>query len=112
MMKCIVETTGEFMLLTNHSEEIPAHRPAVIIKDAFVEIKLERGELRVLAQVLPKEATDGQFVATLREFTKGIDRRDRKQAKKYKEQVKAAVLAYTAEFGYDLFGEQLEVEKK
>lgn len=111
MEKCIVETTGDFMLLSPRGEEIHAHRPTVIVKDAFVDIKLQRGEIRVLAQKLPSEASDVDFLVIVREMTKDLNRHDKKQATKYRKQVKAAVLAYAAEYGYDAFGEQISSEK-
>lgn len=60
-MKLLVETTADFMLMDmGGSQEIQAHRPAVVTKTPFINTRTADGQLDVLAQ-LSDEATDAEF---------------------------------------------------
>jgi hypothetical protein len=64
LLKCIVKTTGDFGLLNTTLEEIHYHRPSVTKHTAFVEQRILRGDLKLLAVRLPPEASDRDFRAT------------------------------------------------
>ena len=100
-MKCIVETTGEFMLLNIPTmEEIPADRPAVVFLTPFIDVRINRKELKVLARDLPKHASDEDFAEVFNTM---------------KDDKKAAVAAFCAEYGIDVEGnklDEMEVEVK
>ena len=89
-MKCIVETTGSFMLLNSTLEEIPSERPSVTTMGSFVDIRINKKELKVFARNLPRKASD-------EDFKKVLDIMDGK--------VKPAVEAYCAELGVTIDGE-------
>lgn len=92
-MKCIVETTGRFMLLNTTSEEIPSQRPSVTTMTPFVDVRINKKELKVLARNLPRKANDADFKEVL------VAMEGNK---------KAAVAAYAAEFGLTIDGEPLD----
>lgn len=93
IMKSIVETTGNFGLLNTNGDYIEATRPSVTKSTIFIEQRLVRGDLKVLAKDLPKEAEDADFVKFL-EDSKG--------------DVKLAVEAFCATFGRNAAGEAVE----
>lgn len=63
MGKVLAETTGNFMLVdpANSQNVLPHDRPGVIEKSAFFEERAMRGQIRVLNDELPDDATDAQF---------------------------------------------------
>lgn len=56
MNKCIVKTTGSFMLLTR-SGSINVGIATVVEKDSFVSDRIRKGDLEVLADNLPVNLT-------------------------------------------------------
>lgn len=61
MNKCIVQTTGPFMLLTR-SGPINVGIATVVEKDSFVSDRLRRGDLEVLADNLPANLTQDDLL--------------------------------------------------
>ena len=101
-MKCIVETTGDFMLLNSTFEEISAQRACVTTMTPFVDIRINKKELRVLARNLPRNANDEDFNVVLNAM------KDEDANYCTAEQSKDAAAAYCAEFGLDVDGQDLE----
>jgi len=93
IMKCIVETTGSFMLLNTTMEAIPSQRPCVTTMNTFVNIAINEKKLKVLARNLPRKASDTEFLEGYIALEK-----DGKQA----------AAAYCAEFGLTIDGEPLD----
>jgi membrane protein involved in colicin uptake len=91
IMKHIVETTGSFMLLNSNREEIDSNRPSVVTHTPFVDIRINKKELKVLARNLPKEASDDDFFEVFVEMERDA---------------KAAVEAYCAELGVTIDGDE------
>jgi hypothetical protein len=61
-MKYLVETSGDFMLLDIATGvEISESRPSVVRPTAFVTACATRGQLRMLHNDLPDEASDADF---------------------------------------------------
>lgn len=76
MAKCIVKTTGQFMLSTDDGY-IFAQVPTVIERNQFVGSRIGLGQLQVLAEVVPPETTQEQLVAfkgTVEEFVKSLNK--------------------------------------
>lgn len=94
-MKCIVETTGSFMFINTDLSEIQHNRPSVTGHSAFIDLRLNNKELKILARNLPHKASDVEFAKAL---------------KAAKGKVSLAVSAYCAELGVDTEGEAIEVE--
>lgn len=88
-MKCIVETKGDLSLLTPTFEDIKHDRPTVVPHSTFIDVKLNEGQLKILARDLPKEASDEDFKQVYKEL---------------ESDTKQAVAAYCSEFGKDPTG--------
>ena len=56
----IVETTGEFSLLSPEGVDVRRKRPTVMVRCNFVEQQAANGQLRVLCEV-SDEASDKSF---------------------------------------------------
>ena len=56
MLKCIVKTTGQFMLLTRNGP-IKVGVATVVEKDEFVFSRIRNGDLELLADNLPESVT-------------------------------------------------------
>lgn len=61
MNKCIVKTTGSFMLLTR-SGSINVGIATVVEKDSFVAERIRKGDLEVLADNLPANLTQDDLL--------------------------------------------------
>lgn len=93
IMKCIVETTGNFGLINTNGEYIESYRPTVTKQTIFIEQKLVRGDLKVLAKALPKDANDADFLKFYEDSKKSVP---------------LSVEAYCATFGRNAAGELIE----
>ena len=61
MTKCIVKTTGQFMLLTR-SGSIKVGTATVVEKDEFVASRLRNGDLELLQDNLPDSVTQEDLI--------------------------------------------------
>lgn len=68
MIKLLAETKGSFQLLDlgHHGQSIKARRPSVVVNSNFVQDRIGRNQVRVIAE-LKDEATDEEFASYLRE---------------------------------------------
>lgn len=80
-----------------NGETIEAHRACVVVYSSFVDHRVARGDLRVFASGLPKNASDDDFMKTVAECEGNFP---------------MAVEAYCAELGVDTKGEPIDHEKK
>jgi hypothetical protein len=78
-------------------EEIPSQRASVTSQTPFVDTKINKKEVKILARGLPRQASDADFKEVLMEM-EGDE--------------KAAAAAYCAEFGLTIDGEELEEMEK
>lgn len=92
-MKCIVETTGKFSLISGNGDHIKDDRPSVVSNNSFIESRMYRGDLRILAKNLPPEASDVEFYEFYIECKKNTE---------------LAVNSYCAKFGLNTQGEATE----
>ena len=67
MPKCVVETTGDFQLLDEILQHVPAFRPAVVKMTHSFQRHLGNAQIRILVADLKDEATDEEFVNYLNE---------------------------------------------
>jgi len=63
----LVETVGDFQLVDNHNQLIPAHRPAVVEMSHFFQARALLNQLRLVAGELKDTATDKEFASYWRE---------------------------------------------
>jgi hypothetical protein len=90
-MKYLVETSGPFMLIDISVEfDIPSDRPAVVQPTGFIMAAAARGQLKILLNDLPDEASDPDFL----EF--------------WKADQKIALEAYRSKFGPDAIEDPLD----
>lgn len=64
-MKMIVETTGPFQLsgsTMDGADVVPFNRPAVVQATSYIQMKAAAGQVKVLHQEVPMEATDEGFL--------------------------------------------------
>jgi len=96
--KCIVETTGSFMLLNSTGEEINANRPSVVVHTDFVdEQQTSRPkQLNILASGLPLDATDAEFEKFLKDSN---------------DDEALAIESFCAAHGVDIKGEPVKQER-
>lgn len=67
-MKAIVETTSNIMLVDAGTKEfLPEDRPAVMTMTQFLQSRIGKGDVRVLAADLPADANDADFEGYLQE---------------------------------------------
>lgn len=70
-MKAIVETTSNIMLVDAGTKDfLPEDRPAVMTMTQFLQTRIGKGDVRVLAADLPNEANDADFVEYLKDAEK------------------------------------------
>jgi len=93
VMKCIVETTGMFLLVNTNGEEVRATRPSVVTNTNFIETRLQKEQLKILARGLPDSATDAEF----KEFLKASP-----------DDVKLAVASFCGKFGLTIDGDKAD----
>ena len=94
-MKHLVETTGDFMLLDSSTRTSIRHdRPTIVKVTPFVTTRLGTGELKLLIQDLPEEATDDEMFEYI--MLAG--------------DAATGVAAYLAHFGLDEYGRPIETE--
>lgn len=61
-MKLLVETTGQFMLVDAITGDIlEAHRPSVVRSTSFITARATIGQVGVIHNQLPEEASDEEF---------------------------------------------------
>lgn len=66
-MRMLAETTGDFMLVDMAAgQTIPAFRPAVVARTAFIDARIALGQIVKVAD-LPAEATNEEFQAYWKE---------------------------------------------
>lgn len=92
---CIVQTTGHFGLLNSNGDDIKHNRPTLTRQSQFIDQRLHRGDLKILARNLPKTCTDAEF-EDVYHSSKG--------------NAKLAAQAFCALFGQDTDGTPIEVE--
>lgn len=97
MIKLLAETKGSFQLhdLAHKGQRIQARRPSVVENSHFIQDRIGRGQVRVIAELKP-EATDEDFVGYRKE-SGGDDQ--------------LAIDAFLAEFGAEA-AEQASGKKK
>ncbi|RWD47493.1 hypothetical protein [Mesorhizobium sp.] len=68
MIKLLAETKGSFQLhdLAHMGQRIHARRPSVVDNSHFIQDRIGRAQVRVIAELRP-EATDADFVGYLKE---------------------------------------------
>ncbi|TPJ51676.1 MULTISPECIES: hypothetical protein [unclassified Mesorhizobium] len=68
MIKLLAETKGSFQLhdLAHKGQRIHARRPSVVENSHFIQDRIGRGQVRIIAELKP-EATDEDFVAYVKE---------------------------------------------
>jgi hypothetical protein len=66
-MKSIIKTIGAISLMDPQTKEFITNAPRVAVWSHFLEARTGKGQLKVLAADLPKEATDEDFQAFLAE---------------------------------------------
>lgn len=93
MYNCIVETKGEFGLLNSNGDDIRHNRPTLTLQTTFIEQRLLRGDIRVLARNLPRTSTDAEFEQVLKDS---------------KDDVKLAVAAFCGLYNQDVGGDKFE----
>lgn len=72
-MKIIVETTGEFGLMSGR-EEIQHHRPSVVTQTYFTETRTGNGQLKVLCNDVPDSADDKTFAEIYMDCISGAEK--------------------------------------
>ena len=61
MQKVLIETTGPFQLLARSGQMVHAHRPSVVVMEAFFQHRSSIGQLKPVCNNLKPEATDKEF---------------------------------------------------
>lgn len=63
-MKHLIETKGAFMLMDPQTNQlVPENRPCVVRSTTFLEERIAKGHLTLVAADIPEEATDVEFEA-------------------------------------------------
>lgn len=60
-MKIIAKTTGPFELLNTNKEFLTAEKPHVVTETQFIVQRAAKGQVKILANELPAEASDEEF---------------------------------------------------